>query len=120
MKAVKISSAGKNREKELIVSEVIEARGFFGKLTGLITRKKLKSFQGFLIKGCNSIHTAGMRYSIDAIFMDKNTRVIKIYSNMKPFKVTPFIKDAFSVLEVRAGVVGKTSLKTGDSVNFEA
>lgn len=118
MKAVKINFSDPG-EKELIIAEVMEAAGFFSKLFGLITRKKLKDNQGFLIKNCNSIHTVGMRYRIDAVFLDRNNRVLKIYYNIKPFRVTPFIKDAFFVLETRAGTIKRTSLKAADSINFE-
>ena len=119
MKAVKINFTDP-RKKELITAEVTEAAGFFGKLSGLIARKKLKDDQGFLIKKCNSIHTMGMRYSIDAVFLDKNNRVLMIYNNLKPLRVTPFVRDAFFVLEVRAGTIKRTSLTAGDLINFEA
>jgi uncharacterized membrane protein (UPF0127 family) len=105
--------------KEVIATNVVEADGFFGKLSGLITRKKLKDSEGFLIKNCNSIHTIGMRYSIDAVFLDEKNYVLKIYCNIKPFRVTPFIKDAFYVLETAAGTIKKTSLKEKDLVYFE-
>jgi len=120
MKAVKVDSTGKGKtKKEIIVSEVIEASNFFSKLSGLIFRRKLKDSQGFLIRKCNSVHTIGMMYRIDVVFLDKKNRVSAIYCNLKPFRVTPFVKDAFSVLEAQAGVIGKTSLKVTDLVFFE-
>lgn len=119
MKAVKINFP-ESGGKELIISEVIEAGSFFSKLSGLITKKKLKDNQGFLIRDCNSIHTIGMRYGIDAVFLDRSNRVLKIYRDIKPFRVTPFIKGAFSVLETAAGTIKRTSLKESDLINFEA
>ena len=119
MKAVKINFTDP-KKKELITAEVTEAAGFFGKLSGLIAGKKLKDDQGFLIKNCNSIHTMGMRYGIDAVFLDKDNRILKIYHDIKPFRVTPFVRDAFFVLEVRAGTIKRTSLTAGDLINFEA
>jgi uncharacterized protein len=118
MKAVKINLPESGR-KELIISEVIEAASFLSKLSGLIIRKKLRDNQGFLIRDCNSIHTIGMRYGIDAVFLGRNNRVLKIYHDIKPFRVTPFIKGGFSVLETAAGVIKRTSLKESDLINFE-
>jgi hypothetical protein len=118
MRAVK-ANPGKVGEKELIVSEIIEAKSFFSKLSGLILTKKLNDSEGFLIKNCSSIHTIGMRYSIDAVFLDRENRVLKIYHNLKPFRVTTFIKGAFYVLETIAGTIKKTSLKEKDLVYFE-
>lgn len=119
MKAVKINYPESGR-KELIISEVVEANSFFSKLSGLITRKKLRDNQGFLIRDCNGIHTIGMRYGIDAVFIDRANRVLKIYYDIKPFRVTPFIKGAFSVLETAAGIIKRTSLKESDLIKFEA
>ncbi len=120
MKEAKVGSIYKKGEtkEELIVDEVIESHNFFSKLTGLVLRKKLRHNQGFLIKNCNSIHTIGMRYNIDVIFLDKKNKVLAIYCNMKPFRVTPFIKGAYYALEVRAGVIEKTSLKVMDFIVF--
>ncbi len=119
MKVFKVISEDKGKVKEeLVVANVIEARNFFSKSFGLILKRKLTDKQGFLIKNCNSIHTIGMRYRIDVVFLDKNNRVLAIYCNLKPFRITPFVKDAFSVLEVMAGVIDKTTLKVTDIVSF--
>lgn len=116
MKAVKGSSS---RGEELIAVKVTKANNFFGKLFGLITRKKLKNNQGFLIENCSSIHTFWMRYSIDVIFLDKKNLVLAIYHNIKPFRATPFIRNAYYALELKSGTIEKTSLEVGDLVQFE-
>jgi len=116
MRAVKTSPG---RKIEVITAKIIKADSFLSKLFGLIIRKKLKCREGFLIENCSSIHTFWMRYSIDIVFLDKKNSVLEIYNNFRPFRVTPFIKGSYSVLELRSGEVKKTSLKVGDSVNFE-
>jgi uncharacterized membrane protein (UPF0127 family) len=117
MKAVKVNPGGR---KEIIAAGVIKADSFLSKLFGLIIRKKLKSGEGFLIGNCSSIHTFWMRYTIDVVFLDKKNLVLATYHNVKPFRATPFIKNACSVLELKSGAVKRTSLKVGDLVNFEA
>jgi len=119
LKAVKINLIDENK-KELIAAEIMEANSFFDKLFGLVTRRKLKGREGFLIKNCSSIHTFWMRYSIDVVFLDKNNQVLAIYYDLKPFRTTPFIKNAFFALELKSGVVKKSSLKPGDLISFEA
>ena len=117
MRAVKDSSS---RGKEQIAAEVIKANNFFSKLFGLTVRKKLKDKEGFLIENCSSIHTFWMRYGIDVIFLDKKNLVLAIYHNIKPFRATPFIRNACCVLELKPGTIEKTSLEVGDLVQFEA
>ncbi len=118
MRAAKVNFKDKTR-KELIAAEVTEASNFFDKLFGLVTRRKLKDNQGFLIKSCNSIHTFWMRYNIDVVFLDKKNLVLKIYHQVRPFRATPFVKNACSVLELPSGHIKKTSLKVGDFIKFE-
>jgi uncharacterized membrane protein (UPF0127 family) len=118
MRAVKIDT--KNSEgAELIASKVVKAKTFFDRFLGLTARRKLKTEEGFLIESCSSIHTFWMRYSIDAVFLDNDNRVVAIYNDIRPFRVTPFIKNAFSVLELPSGTAKKTSLKEEDLIDFE-
>lgn len=117
MKVVKSNPA---KGKEIIAARVIRAGNFLSELFGLIIRKKLKDKEGFLIENCSSIHTFWMRYSIDAVFLDEKNLVLAIYHNIRPFRVTPFIRGACSVLELKSGTIEGTSLKVGDLVNFEA
>jgi len=118
MKAIKVNSRDKTK-RELIASEVVEAKNFFEKLFGLIIKKKLKDNQGFLIKNCNSIHTFWMRYSIDAVFLNEENLVLSIFHKIKPFRVTPFIKNACCVLELLPGTAEKILLREGDLVIFQ-
>lgn len=117
MRAVKVDTEDPQKE-ELIAAEVITARNFFSRLFGLTVRRKLKADEGFYIEYCSSIHTFGMRYSIDAVFLDRNYKVIAIYNDIRPFRVTQFIKNSFSVLEICSGTIGKTSLSIGDIIRF--
>ena len=119
MRAVKIDPANLKKE-ELVAAEVIKADKFFSKFFGLVIRRKLKDRQGFLIGNCNGIHTFWMRYNIDAVFLDKKNKVLVVYHHIRPFRVTPFIRNSFSVLELKAGTVEKTSLCAGDLIHFEA
>jgi len=119
LKAVKLNLIEKTG-KELIAAEVIEANTFFDKLFGLVTRRKLKDREGFLIKNCNGIHTFWMRYSLDVVFLDKKNQVLAIYQDVRPFRATPFIKNAFFVLEMKSGTIVKSSLEPGDLISFES
>ncbi len=119
MKAFKfVSENSESVKKEIIINDIIEARNLFSRSFGLIFRKKLTDGQGLLIKKCKSIHTIGMRYRIDVVFLDKSNKVIAIYCNLRPFIFTPFLKDSFSVLEVKAGLIEKTTLKVTDTISF--
>jgi uncharacterized membrane protein (UPF0127 family) len=117
MRAVKVNSEDP-KEERLIASRVIKAESFFSRLFGLTVRRKLKAGEGFYIEYCRSIHTFWMRYSIDAVFLDRNNKIIAVYNNIGPFRVTQIIKNSFSVLEMCSGSIDRASLSIGDVIRF--
>jgi len=119
MKAVKfIRGPDIDKDPVVITLKVYLASDFFKRLFGLLAFKPLEETEGLLIKDCRSIHTMWMRYSIDAVFIDKQDRVTAIYKDMVPFRFSPYIKDACSVLELKAGSVDRTSVRIGDTLRF--
>ena len=93
---------------------IISTDNFIKKSLGLVARKKLKKYECILIDNCRSVHTLWMFYSIDAVFLDKNNRILEIFKCLKPFRVTPFIKNAFRVLEFTGGTIEDIGACIGD------
>ncbi len=65
------------------------ATTFFQRARGLIGRRGLEPGTGLLILHCNAIHTFFMRFPIDATFLDRNDRVVKVVRNIRPWH--PFV-----------------------------
>lgn len=61
------------------IAESLPAR-----LRGLIGRTGLPPGCGLLIPRCNAIHTLFMRFAIDATFLDRHGRVVKVVRNIRP------------------------------------
>ena len=119
MKAIKsIQGQDPGNDITVIVSKVYLACGFFKRLFGLLALWPLKCSEGLLIKDCASIHTMWMRYNIDAVFIDSEGKVLAIFGDMAPFRFSPYIREASSVLELRAGSASRASIRTGDSISF--
>ena len=119
MKAVKfIRGPDTDKDPVVIVSKVYLASSFFKRLFGLLAFKPLEETEGLLIKDCRSIHTMWLKYSIDAVFIDKKGRATAVYEDLAPFRFSPYIKDACSVLELKAGSAGRASIKIGDIISF--
>jgi uncharacterized protein len=108
-----------NTNLVLISNKIKIAEGFFSRLFGLIFKKVLSNSEGLLFENCNSIHTLGMRYCIDVVFLNKSNEVIAIFYSLKPFRFTPFIKNASKVLEFKSGFITGTNLQAGDKLYFE-
>ncbi len=59
-----------------------------------------------------------MRFSIDAIFIDKNNRIIKVQRNIKPFRLLAPVINASKVLEIPCGLLPLDTFKAGDVLNL--
>jgi uncharacterized membrane protein (UPF0127 family) len=114
MKTVKILMDGR-----VIVQTVFVADSYFSRLKGLMFCKCLENTKGLLLIPCNQIHTFFMKFSIDAVFMDKFGKVLHIEDNMKPGKISPHIKKGWQVLELAAGQAGKNDIETGSQFVIE-
>lgn len=79
-------------------------------------RRTLSEDEGLLIEPCSSIHTMFMRFAIDAIFLDKEWRVVKI-ATVRPFRAT-LGRGSHSVLEVPAGTAERNGIKVGDALSL--
>ena len=89
------------KEKNIILGEsIIEARSLFDRIKGLMFKKDFVNFDGMMLLHCNSIHTFFMKMPIHAIFLSNDNKIIKIYQNLKPWRITPMIFKARKVLEI--------------------
>jgi uncharacterized membrane protein (UPF0127 family) len=85
-----------------MLSNVFVADTFLKRLIGYMFRKE-PHHEALMIKPCNSIHTFFMKFNIDVIFVDKDMKVLKKVENLKPGKVIMPVKDAWAVIEGKAG-----------------
>jgi uncharacterized protein len=76
---------------------------FLSRFMGLMGKPSLPADSGLLIRPCNSIQMFFMRFSIDAIFLSRDFRIVKIIKNLEPGKVVGTIKGAWQVAELPAG-----------------
>lgn len=84
------------------------------RVIGLLRDHQLAEGDGLWIKPCNSIHSFAMKFDFDAVFLDKNLRVVHLMHVMKPWKVSKMIWAAHSVLELPAGAIAQSRTEIGD------
>jgi uncharacterized membrane protein (UPF0127 family) len=104
-----------------LATQVRVADSFFSRAKGLLGESHLSEGSALWIKGshfvaCNSIHTWFMRFSIDAIFVDRGLTVKGVYRDLAPWRMTLPIAGATSVFEFPAGTVGKSPVEIGDQL----
>jgi uncharacterized membrane protein (UPF0127 family)/protein-S-isoprenylcysteine O-methyltransferase Ste14 len=85
------------------------------RMKGLLGRAELPAGEGILLRPASSVHTAFMRFPIDVVFLDKENRVTKIASNLRPWR-TAGARDADTVVELAAGEAERRNLQVGDRI----
>ena len=111
----------KNQTRDkVLASRAIEAKSFASRFIGLMGKKDLPFGEGLHISPCNSIHTFFMKIPIDAVFLDKQLKVVKVCSAMVPWRVSNIYWGAHSVLELPAGTTSASGTAEGDQLSFDA
>ncbi len=101
-----------------IVREVELANSFFKRFKGLMFRQSMPLDYGLLLSPCKAIHTFSMRFPIDVVYLDADSKIIHIEKSMQPNKVGKTIKSAASVLELNSGMAEKFDLKADDTLEL--
>jgi hypothetical protein len=84
---------------------------------GLLGRKGLATGEGIWIVPCEAVHTFGMQFSIDLVYLDRQHRIRKIRRNVHPWRVSACFS-AHSVIELAAGAIQDGDAQPGDIVEF--
>jgi len=104
------------REDGRIVCErVVVADRAHRRMRGLLGRKYLRQGEGMVLRPGWSIHTAFMRFPIDAVFLDADQVVIKIEHEVGQWR-TVSCRGAREVVEMSAGECRRRGLEVGDRV----
>lgn len=86
---------------------------------GLLGRNHLPTGEGLWIVPCDAIHTIGMRFSIDLIYLDSKNGIKKLLSEVPPWRMSACLP-AHSVLELPAGTIRQTKTRFGDILEFSS
>ena len=92
--------------RRIVGVDAAVAKTFGERAKGLIGKKGLPRGTGLLIERCNAIHTFFMRMAIDAVFLDRDDRVVKVVRGVRPWR--PLVWGgwkAAKVLETATGLI---------------
>jgi len=105
-------------DEEIIAKNVSIANNFYKRLKGLLCKKELNSGEGLLIYPCKQVHTFGMKFHIDAVFVSPLAKVVHIEHNMPRGKVSQYVKGANQVLELKGGTAKEKNILVGQTIKF--
>ena len=91
------------RDGRVIASDVAVADTVWSRFLGLMGRRELPDGAGLCIRPCSSIHMFFMRFPIDAVFVDGDGTVVRVYHGIRPWRMTGIVRKAKACLELAAG-----------------
>ena len=115
MKYVRVVNVTQGTE---LAREVRVATSLRARVIGLLGTRTLPRGEGLWISPCRMIHTLGMRYPIDILFLDRRSVVIH-QRTLPPWRLSRWVGRARGVLELPAGVLKLTRTRRGDRLQMK-
>ena len=102
---------------DVVCDRCVVAASPLSRMKGLLGRGELRSGEGLLLRPASAIHTFFMRFPIDAVFLDREWRIVGIAPGVAPWR-TAGRRGAKAVLELPAGESARRQIAVGDRLAF--
>ena len=106
----------KTQDKEVLPRLTI-AKGPLEKAIGLLNKASISLEEGMLFERCSSVHTIGMRFAIDIVFLDRSGRVLRVYGNVPGWRLVFGPWGTFYTIEAHEGAM--SGIREGDVLLWE-
>lgn len=116
MKTIALRTA----EGRFIAHEVRVAYSLGARLLALSRERSLPTRAGLLLSPARGIHTLGMRFAVDVVFLSRQMRVLGLAPRVQPWRIMLAPRGTGRVLELAAGQIAATALKIGTFIVVES
>jgi uncharacterized membrane protein (UPF0127 family) len=106
-----------NKTRETFVAtETMVADSYIRRLVGLLgkTKRWAQVGRGLWIIPSSGVHTIGMLFPIDLIFLSKEKQVVHVEEHVRPFRISKVSLKAESVLELPPHTIYRSGTQIGD------
>jgi len=110
-----------NKVKEtFIATEATVADSYFTRLIGLLgkTKRWAQLGKGLWIVPSRGVHTIGMLFPIDLIFLSKDKEVVHLEEHVRPFRISKMSLKATSILELPPHTIYRSRTQVGDKLEI--
>jgi uncharacterized protein len=90
------------------------------RLRGLLGLRSndFRNGSGLWIVPCHGVHTLGMAFPIDVVYLDDAMTVIHVQGDLRPWRFAPVRTQAASVLELPCSTAAETRTAVGDKIQI--
>lgn len=110
-----------NRTRQAyLATELSVASTHWTRLRGLLGRRAddFGNGSGLWIVPCHGVHTLGMGFPIDVIYLDREMKVVHVEMDLRPWRFAPVRRVATSVLELPCRTAVQTKTAIGDKIEI--
>jgi len=110
-----------NKTRETFVAtEAVLADSYFRRLVGLLgkTKRWAQLGRGLWIVPSRGVHTIGMLFPIDLIFLSEQKEVVYVEEHVRPFRISAVSLKATSVLELPPHTIYRSGTQVGDRLEI--
>ncbi|MBK5093302.1 MAG: DUF192 domain-containing protein [Actinobacteria bacterium] len=86
---------------------------------GLIGRDGLKPGEGLILPRCRQVHSFGMRFPIDVVFIDRSGVVVMTCPDLEPRSISSVAWRARVAIELPAGTIERARTLIGDRITVK-
>lgn len=86
---------------------------------GLMLRADFPDGHALLFTQCNCVHMFFVRFPIDVVFLSPTHEILRLTPHLKPWRCSPLVREARSVLECPIGTIEQHKLCTGQTLHFQ-
>jgi uncharacterized membrane protein (UPF0127 family) len=101
-------------KKTWLATKVRKADNFLTRLVGLLKRTNLGPEEALWLMPSKGIHTIGMKFPIDVVFLNRDNHVVGLMSGLAPNRISAVHFSGYSVLELPSGTIKKSRSEIGD------
>lgn len=105
-------------KKTWLATKVRKADNFLTRLVGLLKRKTLGPEEALWLMPSKGIHTIGMKFPIDVVYLNRKNLVVRLISGMAPYRVSKVNLRTYSILELPNATIKKSRTEIGDQLEI--
>jgi uncharacterized protein len=110
-----------NRTREAYLATALAvADTHWTRLRGLLglAADEFRNGSGLWIIPCHGVHTLGMGFPIDVVYLDRSLTVVDVQREVRPWRFAPVRRHAASVLELPCHMAAETKTAIGDRIEI--
>src|SRR5438309_6733685 len=121
MAVVSAQGQAYNRTRQAyLATDLVLADTHWTRFRGLLGRSSddFRNGSGLWIVPCHGVHTLGMGFPIDVVYLDHQMRVIHVQPELQPWRFAPVRRRATSVLELPSHTAAQTKTAVGEKIGI--